>query len=106
METSPADYDRRLMVRGHKRDAGDQADLFYVPTPTREVKPARREEIPGQLDMLAELGEVAHEYAPVPDAQYPGLSLPACSCGWQRSGWVRDWLARRHWEQHRIEVTP
>jgi hypothetical protein len=55
LETSPADYDKRLMVRGHKRDSGDQGDLFYVPTPTKPAKPARREELPGQLDMFGEV---------------------------------------------------
>jgi len=33
LATSPADYDRRLMMRGHKRNSADQGDLFYVATP-------------------------------------------------------------------------
>jgi hypothetical protein len=52
LATSPADYDRRLMVRGHKRDSAEQGDLFYVATPTAAPKAIKREELPGQLDMF------------------------------------------------------
>lgn len=57
LATSPADYDKRLAVRGHKRDDGDQGSLFYVPTPTREAKPGpAREELPGQVSLDDLLG--------------------------------------------------
>lgn len=47
-QTSPADYDKRLAVRGHKRPPADQGGLFYVPTPTRDRKPATAEQLDGQ----------------------------------------------------------
>jgi hypothetical protein len=54
LSTSPADYDTRLAVKGHRRDSDAQADLFYVPTPTREARPAVREELPGQAGLFGD----------------------------------------------------
>ena len=44
-----------------------------------------------------------HQYTPAPDAKYPSLQNPACSCGWRSCGYVRNWLALHYWEQHRAE---
>lgn len=56
-EMSAADFDRKRMVRGHKRDQADQAGLFYVPTPTKDPAPARKQraQLEGQTDIFAEL---------------------------------------------------
>ena len=53
LATSPADFDKRLAVQGHRRDGADQAALFFTATPTADRKAARaREELPGQLDIF------------------------------------------------------
>ena len=53
LATSPADFDKRRAVKGHKRDGADQGSLFYAPTPTADRKAApAREELPGQLDIF------------------------------------------------------
>lgn len=52
-QTSPADYDKRLAVKGHKRPPADQGGLFYVPTPTREATPATAApELDGQGELF------------------------------------------------------
>lgn len=51
-QTSPADYDRRLAFKGHKRAPADQGGLFYVPTPTRQRQAARVPQMPGQGDLF------------------------------------------------------
>lgn len=57
-ETSPADYDRSLVKRGHKRADDGQDSLFYVATPTRERKAAPAPaQLPGQVDLFAALAE-------------------------------------------------
>ena len=50
--TSPADYDKRLAVRGHKRDSADQPALFFTPTPTAGRPAPARVELPGQGDLF------------------------------------------------------
>jgi hypothetical protein len=53
LTTSPADYDRRRAVKGHRRDSAEQGALFFTATPTAEAAaPRRREELPGQLDIF------------------------------------------------------
>ena len=48
-QMSPADFDKKLAVRGHKRAPAGQGDLFYVATPTASPKAEPQpEELPGQ----------------------------------------------------------
>ena len=54
LETSRADYDKRLAVKGHKRDGADQSALFFTPTPVADRPAPVRQELPGQLDMFGE----------------------------------------------------
>jgi hypothetical protein len=48
LDTSQADFDKRLAVKGHKRDSADQAGLFFTPTPTAARPAPARVELPGQ----------------------------------------------------------
>ena len=52
LATSPADYDRRMAVKGHKRDSADQAALFFTATPTTGRPAPVREELPGQAPLF------------------------------------------------------
>lgn len=45
-----------------------------------------------------------HVYQPVPDDVYEHLAMAACSCGWRKVGFCRDWLAGHYFEQHLAEV--
>lgn len=55
LHTSPADFDRRRMVRGYRPASAGQPGLFTVPTPTMPRKSAPvRDELPGQLGMFGD----------------------------------------------------
>lgn len=56
-DTSRADYDKRLAVKGHKQAPEDQGSLFYVPTPTREAKAADVAQLDGQDTLFGEPDE-------------------------------------------------
>ena len=54
LETSPADFDRRRLVKGYRPPRGDQPGLFYVPAPTAERKRAGSGELDGQGSLFGD----------------------------------------------------
>ena len=56
LETSPADFDRRRLVKGYRPPRDDQPGLFYVPAPTAERKPAQDVQLDGQGSLFGNEG--------------------------------------------------
>jgi len=54
LETSPADFDRRRLVKGYRPARDDQPGLFYVPAPTAERKRAGSGELDGQGSLFGD----------------------------------------------------
>ena len=61
LATSAADYDKRLVVKGHQRTAADQGGLFFVATPTADRAAPPRENCPARAICSAVSCDYRHD---------------------------------------------
>ena len=88
LETSPADFDRRRLVKGYRPPRDDQPGLFYVPAPTAERKPAQDVQLDGQGSLF---GEGVMSAALLPCGHGGFFLLASGDCGRCLDvAWLRD----------------